>query len=174
MTIRPADASRGHPADPRTRRPTTGAPDDPVRRRPEATPAAGGRLRHLRGRWGRVLLVRAAPHLTVAGQWFLPGGGLDHGEDPVAGLRREFHEETGLDIKPGPLLGILSDVFTLPDAAEPASTPSGSSTAWTAIQGSCGTRWAARRTSPAGCRSTRHWTCPCDPTSDEALTELRP
>ena len=65
---------------------------------------------------GRVLLVRAAPHLTVAGQWFLPGGGLDHGEDPVAGLRREFHEETGLDITAGPLLGIISDVFTLPDA----------------------------------------------------------
>jgi 8-oxo-dGTP diphosphatase len=63
----------------------------------------------------RVLLVRAAPHLTVAGQWFLPGGGLDHGEDPVDGLRREFEEETGLDITPGPLLGILSDLFTLPD-----------------------------------------------------------
>ena len=63
----------------------------------------------------RVLLVRAAPHLTVAGQWFLPGGGLDHGEDPVHGLRREFEEETGLDIAPGPLLGIISDVFILPD-----------------------------------------------------------
>lgn len=65
---------------------------------------------------GRVLLVRAAPHLTVAGQWFLPGGGLDHGEDPVDGLRREFEEETGLTVTPGPLLGIISDVFTLPDA----------------------------------------------------------
>ncbi len=63
----------------------------------------------------RVLLVRAAPHLTVAGQWFLPGGGLDHGEHPVDGLRREFREETGLDIVPGPLLGIISDVFILPD-----------------------------------------------------------
>jgi 8-oxo-dGTP diphosphatase len=66
---------------------------------------------------GQVLLVRAAPYLTVAGQWFLPGGGLDHGEDPVDGLRREFLEETGLAITPGPLLGIISDVFTLPDAA---------------------------------------------------------
>jgi len=66
---------------------------------------------------GNVLLVRAAPHLTVAGQWFLPGGGLDHGEDPVDGLRREFGEETGLDVDVGTLLGILSDVFTLPDGA---------------------------------------------------------
>jgi 8-oxo-dGTP pyrophosphatase MutT (NUDIX family) len=65
----------------------------------------------------QVLLVRAAPHLTVAGQWFLPGGGLDHGEEPEAGLRREFQEETGLDITLGPLLGIISDVFTLPDGA---------------------------------------------------------
>jgi len=65
---------------------------------------------------GRVLVVRAAPYLTVAGQWFLPGGGLDHGEEPIDGLRREFQEETGLDITPGPLLGIISDVFTLPDA----------------------------------------------------------
>ena len=52
----------------------------------------------------------------MAGQWFLPGGGLEHGEDPVDGLRREFLEETGLDIAPGALLGIISDVFTLPDA----------------------------------------------------------
>ncbi len=64
---------------------------------------------------GQVLLVRAAPYLTVAGQWFLPGGGLDHGERPIDGLRREFLEETGLAVTPGPLLGIISDVFTLPD-----------------------------------------------------------
>jgi ADP-ribose pyrophosphatase YjhB (NUDIX family) len=62
----------------------------------------------------RVLLVRAAPHLTVAGQWFLPGGGLEHGEDPAAGLRREFAEETGLVAEVGDLLGVHSDVFTLP------------------------------------------------------------
>jgi ADP-ribose pyrophosphatase YjhB (NUDIX family) len=65
----------------------------------------------------RVLLARAAPYLTVAGRWFLPGGGLLHGEDPVDGLVREFAEETGLDITPGPLLGVLSDLTTLPDGA---------------------------------------------------------
>jgi 8-oxo-dGTP diphosphatase len=64
-----------------------------------------------------VLLVRAAPSLTVAGQWFLPGGGLDHGEDPVAALRREFAEETGLRVEVGALRGALSDVFELPDRA---------------------------------------------------------
>jgi len=66
----------------------------------------------------RVLLVRAAPFLTVAGQWFLPGGGLDHGEDPASGLRREFFEETGLEVDVGDLRGVLSDVFELPDGAD--------------------------------------------------------
>jgi 8-oxo-dGTP diphosphatase len=65
----------------------------------------------------RVLLVRAAPYLTVAGRWFLPGGGIDHGEHPVAALRREFHEETGLDVEIGPFKGVLSDMFTLPDGS---------------------------------------------------------
>jgi 8-oxo-dGTP diphosphatase len=63
---------------------------------------------------GSVLLVRAARYLTVAGRWFLPGGGIDHGEDPVTALRREFHEETGLEVEVGRLLGVLSDLFTLP------------------------------------------------------------
>jgi ADP-ribose pyrophosphatase YjhB (NUDIX family) len=63
----------------------------------------------------RVLLTRAAPYLTVAGHWFLPGGGLAHGEDPVDGLVREFEEETGLAVEPTGLLGVLSDVTTLPD-----------------------------------------------------------
>ena len=64
---------------------------------------------------GRVLLVRAARYLSVAGRWFLPGGGIDHGEDPVDALRREFAEETGLDIEVGSLRGVLSDVFTIPN-----------------------------------------------------------
>ena len=51
----------------------------------------------------------------MAGQWFLPGGGLAHGEDPVDGLVREFDEETGLTVRPGVLLGVLSDQTTLPD-----------------------------------------------------------
>ncbi|MGH9081370.1 MAG: NUDIX hydrolase [Acidimicrobiales bacterium] len=85
--------------------------------RPEPTPtrqrvAAYGVCRR---EDGHVLLVRAAPILTVAGQWFLPGGGLEHGEEPVAGLQREFAEETGLEVDVGSLLGVLSDIFTLPD-----------------------------------------------------------
>ena len=42
---------------------------------------------------GRVLLAR-----EESGVWEILGGGLDHDEDPVAGLKREIHEETGLKI----------------------------------------------------------------------------
>jgi len=64
---------------------------------------------------GRILLVRAASYLTVAGMWFLPGGGVEHGETPAASLRREVHEETGLAIGSLSLLGVLSDTWPVPD-----------------------------------------------------------
>jgi ADP-ribose pyrophosphatase YjhB (NUDIX family) len=44
----------------------------------------------------RILLVRMAPGYPSAGQWTLPGGGLDFGEDPAAAALRELTEETGL------------------------------------------------------------------------------
>jgi 8-oxo-dGTP diphosphatase len=66
---------------------------------------------------GQVLLVRAARSLTVAGRWFLPGGGLKYAEDPVAGLRREFSEETGLTVQSQTLRGVLSDLTELPDGS---------------------------------------------------------
>lgn len=65
-----------------------------------------------------MLLARAASWLTVAGRWFLPGGGLDHGEDPVECLRREFAEETGLEVEIGALKGVLADTTTLPDGTD--------------------------------------------------------
>ncbi len=64
---------------------------------------------------GRILLARAAPSLTLRGRWFLPGGGVQHGENPTDSLRREIEEESGLSVELGPLLDVLSDVRTLPD-----------------------------------------------------------
>ncbi|MDR7255566.1 ADP-ribose pyrophosphatase YjhB (NUDIX family) [Nocardioides sp. BE266] len=52
----------------------------------------------LREREGQVemLLSRLAPRVSRAEMWTLPGGGVDHGEDPRDALLREVHEETGL------------------------------------------------------------------------------
>jgi 8-oxo-dGTP diphosphatase len=64
---------------------------------------------------GRLLLARAAPYLTLRGRWFLPGGGVQHGEDPPESLRREMEEESGLVVTVGPLLEVLSDVRRIPE-----------------------------------------------------------
>jgi 8-oxo-dGTP diphosphatase len=62
-----------------------------------------------RGASDRVLLVRAAS----SGRWFLPGGGVLHGEHPEHALAREFYEETGLTIRAASLRAVLSDVTEL-------------------------------------------------------------
>ncbi|MEU5548658.1 NUDIX domain-containing protein [Micromonospora sp. NPDC047793] len=44
---------------------------------------------------GRVLLSLIADGYPGAGRWHLPGGGTDHGEQPVTALLRELVEESG-------------------------------------------------------------------------------
>jgi 8-oxo-dGTP diphosphatase len=63
----------------------------------------------------RLLLAHAAPWLILTERWFLPGGGVDHGEHPTDALRREIKEESGLTVELGPLLDVLSDVRILHD-----------------------------------------------------------
>jgi len=62
----------------------------------------------------RVLLVRSSPRSNNPGKWVLPGGGLDHGEDPNLGVVREFHEETGLEIAITGLREVFSDFVKFP------------------------------------------------------------
>lgn len=45
----------------------------------------------------RVLLVHFEVERTGWIGWILPGGGIEAGEDPIAALKRELHEETGLE-----------------------------------------------------------------------------
>jgi len=58
----------------------------------------------------RLLLCRIAPGHTMDddGKWTLPGGGLDHGEDPRDGALRELVEETGYVGELGELLTVDS------------------------------------------------------------------
>jgi 8-oxo-dGTP diphosphatase len=59
---------------------------------------------------GRLLLCRMAQGQPGAGKWTLPGGGLDFGEDPEAGVLRELAEETGLGGRVIDAVGVTSRV----------------------------------------------------------------
>lgn len=62
-------------------------------------------------RGNEVLLTQLADRTSAPGRWTLPGGGVDHGEDPRDTVVREVHEETGLDVSVGRLLGNTSRHF---------------------------------------------------------------
>ncbi|MFG2953163.1 NUDIX hydrolase [Streptomyces sp. NPDC048291] len=55
----------------------------------------------------RILLARS-PADDGTPEWVLPGGGMEHGEDPYDTVRRELVEETGYRIEVTGLLGIDS------------------------------------------------------------------
>jgi 8-oxo-dGTP diphosphatase len=55
---------------------------------------------------GRLLLVRRG-HAPEAGRWSLPGGRVEPGESDAQAVVREVHEETGLWVEPGRLVGAV-------------------------------------------------------------------
>jgi 8-oxo-dGTP diphosphatase len=59
---------------------------------------------------GRVLLAHYIPPFGTA-NWTLPGGGVEHGEDPFDAVVREVAEETGCDAVIERLLGVDSRVI---------------------------------------------------------------
>lgn len=60
-----------------------------------------------------VLLTRRASTMRAhAGQWALPGGRLEPGEEPLDAARRELLEELGVELGAETLIGVLDDYPT--------------------------------------------------------------
>lgn len=68
-------------------------------------PAAYG----VAARDGRVLLGRSA----FSGRWDIPGGAVEPWELLPEGLKREFLEETGIEVEVGPLLHFTESYFAI-------------------------------------------------------------
>lgn len=66
----------------------------------------------------RVLLTRFVPRDGSAKRWSLPGGGVEHAEDPFDAVVREVHEESGYQVEVDQLLGVDSRVWLDLDGAE--------------------------------------------------------
>ncbi len=61
-----------------------------------------------------MLLTQMSARTRIEGRWTLPGGGIDHGEDPRAAMVREVYEETGLHVRPGHVLDVHSTHYVGP------------------------------------------------------------
>jgi 8-oxo-dGTP diphosphatase len=70
----------------------------------------------------RVLLARCVP-LDGVSNWTLPGGRVEHGEDPFDAVIREVAEETGCDAVVERLLGVDSRVIPVADLRVPGPLP---------------------------------------------------
>ncbi|MEV7778804.1 NUDIX domain-containing protein [Kitasatospora sp. NPDC088351] len=81
------------------------------KRAPKRIPRQAARTVVLDGN-GSVFLLRS-DNVEVGVHWTMPGGGLEAGETPWTGARRELWEETGwTDLEPGPLLCTWEHDFT--------------------------------------------------------------
>ena len=55
---------------------------------------------------GKILLVRQRNNNGISSFWLPPGGGLEYGESIEKALKREFLEETHIEIKPGDFITV--------------------------------------------------------------------
>lgn len=69
-------------------------------------------------RGGDILLARYVSPFDAGRHWTLPGGGIEHAEDPYDAVVREVAEETGYDVAVDRLLGVDSRSRISHDGAE--------------------------------------------------------
>lgn len=60
---------------------------------------------------GRVLITRRKDEQPMGGQWEFPGGKLEPGEAPTAGLARELREELGVEVAVGRAWDVLHHAY---------------------------------------------------------------
>lgn len=92
---------------------------------------------------GQLLLARSPAADGLGSEWVLPGGGMEHGEDPLDTVVRELDEETGYRVEVTGLLGIDSFHHTFRHggcAAPWTTTGYGSSTRAGSSEATCATR----------------------------------
>lgn len=66
-------------------------------------------------REGKVLILREAEYDEGInkGKWDVPGGRIQPEEKLLDGLKREVKEESGLEVAPGPVLGVFETFPTI-------------------------------------------------------------
>ncbi len=82
----------------------------PAHRQPEARPTIRVVAAVLNGPAGRVLVTQRPAGKSYAGLWEFPGGKVEPGEAAETALRRELHEELGIEVVGcRPLLSLQHD-----------------------------------------------------------------
>lgn len=58
----------------------------------------------------------------ILGKYDLPGGGVEKHENVEEALKREYFEETGIDIEVGEIIDVKSNFFIMPTTGEPLNS----------------------------------------------------